>query len=76
LEDEPVFLTREQIEEIHIDQINDFGGTHGLRDEGALESAIAQPLNVYFYDEGDVFEIAAAWFAAESILRYHGRGYH
>jgi len=46
LEQEPVFLTREQIEEIHRDQIDQFGGIRGLRDEGALESAIAQPLNV------------------------------
>jgi death on curing protein len=61
LEQEPVFLTRELIDEIHHDQIEEFGGTHGLRDEGALESAIAQPLNVYFYGEGDLFEIAAAY---------------
>jgi death-on-curing protein len=61
LEHGPVFLAREQIEEIHRDQINEFGGVHGLRDEGALESAIAQPLNVYFYGDGDVYEIAAAY---------------
>lgn len=61
MEQEPVFLSREQIEEIHRDQINEFGGVHGLRDEGALESAIAQPLNVYFYGNGDIFEIAGAY---------------
>jgi death on curing protein len=61
LEREPVFLAREQIEEIHRDQINEFGGVHGLRDEGALESAIAQPLNVYFYGNGDLYEIAGAY---------------
>lgn len=61
MEQEPFFLTREQVEEIHRDQINAFGGIHGLRDEGALESAIAQPLNVYFYGDGDLCEIAAAY---------------
>jgi death-on-curing protein len=61
LERDPVFLTREQIEEIHRDQINRFGGAHGLRDEGSLQSAIAQPLNVYFYSNGDLYEIAAAY---------------
>ena len=61
MEQDPVFLTRELIDEIHRAQIEEFGGTHGLRDEGALESAIAQPLNVYFYGEGDLFEIAAAY---------------
>jgi len=61
LEQEPVFLAREQIDQIHRDQINEFGGLHGLRDEGALESAIAQPLNVYFYGNGDLYEIAGAY---------------
>ena len=61
MEQEPVFLARDQIEQIHRDQINEFGGVHGLRDEGALESAIAQPLNVYFYGNGDLYEIAGAY---------------
>jgi death-on-curing protein len=61
LEQEPVFLTREQIETIHRDQITEYGGIHGLRDEGTLESAIAQPLSVYYYDNGDLCEIAAAY---------------
>ena len=61
MEHEPVFLTREQIETIHRDQINEYGGVHGLRDEGALESAIAQPVNVYVYGTGDLYEIAAAY---------------
>ncbi len=57
----PVFLTREQIDQIHQEQINEFGGIHGLRDEGGLESAIAQPLNVYLYSNGDIYAIAAAY---------------
>jgi hypothetical protein len=44
LEQEPVFLAREQIDEIHRDQINEFGGLHGLRDEGALR--IGESLNL------------------------------
>ena len=32
-----------------------------MRDDGALESAIAQPINVYFYGDGDFYEIAAAY---------------
>lgn len=74
MEQEPVFLAREQIEQIHRDQINEFGGLHGLRDEGALESAIAQPLNVYFYGEGDLYEIAGAYayHIAESQAYFDG----
>ncbi|HYL75932.1 MAG TPA: type II toxin-antitoxin system death-on-curing family toxin [Bryobacteraceae bacterium] len=57
----PYFLTREQIDEIHRDQIETWGGLHGLRTEHALESAIAQPQNIFFYGDGDLFEIAAAY---------------
>jgi death on curing protein len=71
---EPVFLAREQIDEIHRDQIDEFGGMNGLRDEGALESAIAQPLNVHFYGDGDVYEIggAYAYHIAESQAYFDG----
>jgi death on curing protein len=61
LEQEPYFLTREQIDTIHRDQIEAWGGLHGLRSEDALEPAIAQPQNVYFYGAGDLYEIAAAY---------------
>jgi death-on-curing protein len=61
LEQEPYFLTREQIDTIQHDQIEAWGGLHGVRSQDALESAIAQPLNVYFYGNGDLYEIAAAY---------------
>ena len=49
-----------QVEEIHHSVIEQFGGTLGVRDKGALESAIFHPQNVYFYDGGGLFDIAAA----------------
>ncbi|TVP64978.1 MAG: type II toxin-antitoxin system death-on-curing family toxin [Leptolyngbya sp. LCM1.Bin17] len=39
----PKFLTREDVLMIHDDQIASFGGTPGLRDDGLLSSALAQP---------------------------------
>jgi death-on-curing protein len=60
-EPEPEFLTREIIDIIHEDQIETRGGLHGLRDENALESAIAAARNVYLYGGGDPYEIAAAY---------------
>ena len=57
---EPEFLSREIVDAIHEDQIDTFGGLHGVRDENALESAIAAAQNVYHYGGGDIYEIAAA----------------
>ncbi|MGB3267265.1 MAG: type II toxin-antitoxin system death-on-curing family toxin [Microcoleus sp.] len=39
----PKFLSLEEVLELHDDQISSFGGTPGVRDEGLLESALAQP---------------------------------
>ena len=65
---EPEFLTREIVDAIHDEQINAFGGLHGVRDENALESAIMAAQNVFYYGAGDVYEVAAtyAYHLAES----------
>src|ERR1700722_5136964 len=71
---EPEFLPREIIDAIHEEQVNTFGGLHGIRDENALESAIAAAQNVYHYAEGDLYEIAAAYayHLAESQAYFDG----
>ncbi len=61
MENDPVFLEREQIDKIHQEQLSAWGGMPGIRNENGLESAIAQPVNVYHYGSGDVYEIAAAY---------------
>ena len=40
---EPVFLSLDEILEIHEQQIERYGGSQGLRDAAALESAVATP---------------------------------
>jgi death-on-curing protein len=40
---EPEFLTLDEVLEIHEEQIERYGGSHGLRDAGGLESAVAMP---------------------------------
>ena len=39
----PKFISIDEVLELHEDQISSFGGTSGVRDEGLLESALAQP---------------------------------
>ncbi|MFS8116249.1 type II toxin-antitoxin system death-on-curing family toxin [Rhizobium jaguaris] len=56
-----IFLTRTLVEQLHKIQIKRFGGSHGLRDEGALESALARPINKAQYGSEDVAELAAAY---------------
>jgi death-on-curing protein len=51
---EPEFLTREIVDAIHEEQIDEFGGLRGVRDQNSLESAIMAAQNVYFYGGGDV----------------------
>jgi death-on-curing protein len=55
------WLTREAIEIIHSEQLAEHGGLAGIKDENALESALARPLNKAAYGEDDLFVIAAAY---------------
>jgi death-on-curing protein len=59
-----VFLILDDILESHQNQIDTYGGSHGIRDIGLLESAIAQPEASFGgqYLHADIFEMAAAYF--------------
>jgi len=57
----PVFLTREVIDNIHADSLALFGGSAGVRDDGLIDSALGSAQNAWFYGQGDLFEVAAAY---------------
>lgn len=57
----PFFLTTELVLGTHEQLINAYGGSHGIRDRGRIESAIAQGQNAFHYGGADLFEIAAAY---------------
>ena len=42
-ERDPIFLTLAEVLVLHDDQLRLYGGSDGIRDEGALQSAIAMP---------------------------------
>jgi death-on-curing protein len=44
---EPLFLSLDEVLEIHAQQIELYGGSEGLRDPGGLESAVATPLATF-----------------------------
>ena len=59
----PVFFELDTVLEMHSRLIERFGGSHGVRDMGLLESAIAMPA-AGFGDEylhKDIYEMAAAY---------------
>jgi death on curing protein len=66
---EPIWLTPELVKAFHSRQLRLFGGPPGVRDEGALESALGRPVNRWAYENADLAELAAAY--AFGIARNH-----
>lgn len=83
-----IFLTLEELLVMHQHLIDEFGGSHGLRDQNALEAAAMRPQTGYYKN---IFEEAAAlmeslamnhpfidgnkrmaFFAADTFLRMNG----
>lgn len=60
------YLSFDEIIKINAQLIEKFGGTHRLRDQGALRAAVARPQSGYY---ADVLEEAAALF--ESLSQNH-----
>jgi death on curing protein len=58
---EPLWLSPELVIAIHDEQLAEFGGASGLRDAGALESALARPLNRYHYGNTKLASLAATY---------------
>jgi death-on-curing protein len=58
------------LDAIHSAQLREHGGSPGVRDEGALESALNRPKNKFAYGETDPVVLSAAY--AFGIVRNHG----
>jgi death-on-curing protein len=56
------FIEKESVLEIQVRLIERYGGIHGLRDEGALESALMAAENRAYYENVPI-EILAATYA-------------
>lgn len=60
------YLTVAEVLAMQTDQIERYGGSHGIRDQGLLESALYRPQTGYYADL--VEEAAALW---ESLAQNH-----
>ncbi len=66
---ERVYLTVAEVVAIHHHQIEEYGGEHGLLNQGALEAAVFRPQTGYY---NDLSEEAAALL--ESLVNNHADG--
>ncbi len=69
MSEEPEWLTKEDVLRAHSRELEIFGGAPGIRDHGALESALGRPLNKWLYENAELPELAAAY--AYGIVRNH-----
>jgi death-on-curing protein len=63
---ERVYLTVAEVVAIHHHQIEEYGGEHGMMNQGALEAAVVRPQTGYY---NDLSEEAAALL--ESLVNNH-----
>ncbi len=67
---EPKWLTVQLVQAIHSQAVAEFGGSHGVRDMGLLESALDRPRNLYADgDDPTLFDLAAAY--CTGIVKNH-----
>jgi len=65
-----IWVLPEAISFLHQKQLEQHGGLDGVRDQGALESALARPEMLAHYGTPDAAALAAAY--AHGIARNHG----
>ena len=57
---EPSWLSISDVCEIHIEIIGNSGGSFGILNQGALDSTLNKPKNLYFYNsDADLYDLAA-----------------
>lgn len=68
---EPAWLDLDEVLTINEEQVALFGGSAGVRDIGLVESALARPQQLYFYEgESDVLTLAVR--LGVGLARNHG----
>jgi len=68
---QPLWLQRAWVDALHFQQLKRFGGLFGVRDDGAIESALARARNQWEYaEERDIAALGAAY--GFGLTRSHG----
>lgn len=58
---EPLWISEEIVLVIHQDQLQQHGGSLGIRDKNLLAASLARPRHLLIYGQPDLFELAAAY---------------
>jgi death-on-curing protein len=65
IKNEPQWITAETLVVLHAQQVERYGGSHGVRDKNVVLSALHRPINRWHYDESvDFGELAAVYHVA------------
>jgi death-on-curing protein len=65
IEDEPRWITAETLVVLHAQQVERYGGSHGVLDKNVVLSALHRPINRWLYDESvDFAELAGVYLVA------------
>jgi len=67
---EPAWVRLPAVLQFHRISLMEFGGLEGIRDLGAIESAMARPENLFAYEQPDLCALAAAYTAG--LCQNHG----
>jgi death on curing protein len=67
---EPRWILPAAVPLMHSESLVRFGGSPGVRDEGAIESALARPQNLFAYGQPDLYVLAATYTAG--LCQNHG----
>ena len=67
---EPRWVTRQMIDRAHDLEVRRNGGLAGIRDAGAIESALARPEQKWAYAKPDLADLAAAY--GFGLAKNHG----
>ena len=62
---EPIWLTEEILFIVHAQQIERYGGVHGVLDENVVLAALQRPINRWLYEKSaDIADLAALYLVA------------
>lgn len=70
-EDEPLWVTLDDVDRYHSVAIAKWGGVDGYRDKGLVESACQNPRNLFYYEHADDLIVLAVRLGI-AIARNHG----